>query len=189
MSRVKRFDKHKGARSELLACAWLLAQGYEVFRNVSSCGLVDIIALKDGRATLFDVKTWSLPDHFPLRLTPAQKHAGVKLIAVKPDGECEIDPKEARTRAEIRALRAKLLTEPMVHPKEDDLPLKECAYPPCGKSFKSAYLSKLYCSSWCRSFAAQDRNSANELERVAHSLHDSTSHKFLSQRRRILKGR
>jgi hypothetical protein len=40
--------KHKGARSELVACAWLLCQGYEVFRNVSQHGLMDIIAIKDG---------------------------------------------------------------------------------------------------------------------------------------------
>jgi Holliday junction resolvase-like predicted endonuclease len=49
--------KHVGARSELLACAWLLAEGYEVFRNVSSHGHVDIIALKDGKTFYFDVKT------------------------------------------------------------------------------------------------------------------------------------
>ena len=27
--------KHKGAHAELVATAWLLEQGYEVFRNVS----------------------------------------------------------------------------------------------------------------------------------------------------------
>ena len=27
--------KHKGAHSELIACAYLLHEGYEVFRNVS----------------------------------------------------------------------------------------------------------------------------------------------------------
>jgi hypothetical protein len=36
--------KHVGARSELIACEWLLAQGYEVFRNVSAHGPIDIIA-------------------------------------------------------------------------------------------------------------------------------------------------
>ncbi len=36
--------KHKGAASELIATVWLLKKGYEVFRNVSSHGTVDIIA-------------------------------------------------------------------------------------------------------------------------------------------------
>ena len=32
-------DKHKGSRAELLACAWLLKQGYEVFRtDTGHCG-------------------------------------------------------------------------------------------------------------------------------------------------------
>jgi hypothetical protein len=29
-------SKHKGARSELIACAWLLEQGYEVFLATGS---------------------------------------------------------------------------------------------------------------------------------------------------------
>lgn len=36
--------KHKGSLAELLACAWLLRQGYEVFRNVSQHGVADLIA-------------------------------------------------------------------------------------------------------------------------------------------------
>jgi Holliday junction resolvase-like predicted endonuclease len=39
-------SKHKGAHSELVACAWLLRQGYEVFRNISDRGIIDIIAIK-----------------------------------------------------------------------------------------------------------------------------------------------
>jgi Holliday junction resolvase-like predicted endonuclease len=49
--------KHKGARSELVASAWLLNQGYEVFRNVSQHGLIDIIAVKDGKTLFLDVKS------------------------------------------------------------------------------------------------------------------------------------
>lgn len=49
-------DKHKGAHAELRACAWLLEQGYEVFRNVSSHGKIDLVAIKDGEVRFFDVK-------------------------------------------------------------------------------------------------------------------------------------
>lgn len=51
--------KHKGAFSELKASAWLLNQGYEVFRNVSPHGAVDIIAMnpETNEITLIDVKT------------------------------------------------------------------------------------------------------------------------------------
>jgi hypothetical protein len=48
--------KHKGARNELAAIVWLLDQGYEVFRNVSAHGSIDVIAVKDGEVTRIDVK-------------------------------------------------------------------------------------------------------------------------------------
>lgn len=48
--------KHKGACAELRAAAWLLEQGYEVFRNVSGFGEIDIVAVKAGIARFFDVK-------------------------------------------------------------------------------------------------------------------------------------
>jgi len=50
--------KHMGARSELIACAWLIEQGYEVFRNVSQHGLADVIALKGDLIFKIDIKTW-----------------------------------------------------------------------------------------------------------------------------------
>jgi Holliday junction resolvase-like predicted endonuclease len=49
--------KHKGALAELQACAWLLRHGYEVFRNISQCGVADMIAWKPGETpTLIDVR-------------------------------------------------------------------------------------------------------------------------------------
>ena len=51
--------KHKGAVAELKATAWLLQQGYEVFRNVSPYGPYDIIAIKDDIIEKIDVKTAS----------------------------------------------------------------------------------------------------------------------------------
>lgn len=52
-------SKHKGARSELVATVWLLERGYEVFRNVSQHGIIDLIARdpETGEIRLFDVKT------------------------------------------------------------------------------------------------------------------------------------
>ena len=44
-----------GAICELTACAWLLKNGYEVFRNVSPTGKADLIALKDNQTILIDV--------------------------------------------------------------------------------------------------------------------------------------
>lgn len=35
-------DKHKGSLFEILAAAWLLKQGYEVYRNVSQHGIFDL---------------------------------------------------------------------------------------------------------------------------------------------------
>ncbi|HEY5411108.1 MAG TPA: hypothetical protein VIJ94_10325 [Caulobacteraceae bacterium] len=50
--------KHKGAVSELLATAWLLDRGYEVFRNVSQHGPADLVGWRPGEPPeLFDVKT------------------------------------------------------------------------------------------------------------------------------------
>ncbi len=47
----------KGARAELLACAWLLGQNYTTFRNVGSTGAADLVAWRPGEAPiLIDVK-------------------------------------------------------------------------------------------------------------------------------------
>jgi hypothetical protein len=46
-----------GALSELLACAWLLNKGYQVFRNVSPNGPYDLVAFKGPEELRIDVKT------------------------------------------------------------------------------------------------------------------------------------
>jgi Holliday junction resolvase-like predicted endonuclease len=50
-------DKHKGAAAEVAACLWLLNQGYEVFRNISIHGIVDLVATRGDEVVLIDVKT------------------------------------------------------------------------------------------------------------------------------------
>lgn len=99
LSKVER--KHLGAHNELFATAWLLREGYEVFRNVSAHGAVDIVAIKDGVVEMLDVKAKQY--NTIVRLTAAQRELGVKLLAVYPDGKCEIDalapgPREQETK-------------------------------------------------------------------------------------------
>ena len=55
-------DKNKGAYCELLASAWLLNQGYEVYRNVSQHGAADLVAIAPDEVVLkIDVKKQSRP--------------------------------------------------------------------------------------------------------------------------------
>jgi hypothetical protein len=80
---------HKGAATELQAAVWLLLNGYEVFRNVSSTGPVDLIAinLERGELLLLDAKTRpSAP------LKSHQQAAGVQTITPAPGGGFIINP-------------------------------------------------------------------------------------------------
>jgi Holliday junction resolvase len=82
--------KHLGAHNELLATIWLLNLGYDVFRNVSSHGLADIIAMKDGQLYKFDVKATSGTGAANM-LSEEQVALDVKLLRVFPNGTCVID--------------------------------------------------------------------------------------------------
>lgn len=73
-------SKHKGSRGELAACVWLMDNGYEVFRNVSSHGIIDIIAMRGSEALFLDVKSK------PIRASKEQLDAGVKWITPLPGG-------------------------------------------------------------------------------------------------------
>lgn len=81
--------KHLGSYNELTAVLWLMKQGYEVFRNVSAHGLIDIVAYRDGQLTKFDVKSARL-ERQPVSLTQEQIDAGVIGLKVYHDGRCEI---------------------------------------------------------------------------------------------------
>ena len=117
-------NKHEGARSELIAIAWLLSQGYEVFRNVSPFGIVDIIAIRNTEWLKFDVKT-TKPQK-KIRLSMSQIENGILPLYVYPDGTCAIDYEPA----------SKLPTE-----------VKQCIC--CGKSFETNRKTKKYCSKKC----------------------------------------
>jgi Holliday junction resolvase-like predicted endonuclease len=76
--------KHYGALAEIIACEWLIRQGYELFRNISSHGLADFVAWKPGEAPIvIDVKTCGPRGHIRfVKPTQAQNAAGVRLLYV-----------------------------------------------------------------------------------------------------------
>jgi len=49
-------QKHVGSYGELKATLWLMDQGYDVFRNVSAAGLIDLVAIKGDEVLRLDVK-------------------------------------------------------------------------------------------------------------------------------------
>lgn len=73
-------NKYKGDYTEYKAVTYLMESGYEVFKNVSSKGPVDMIAYKDHTLIYIDVKT--VPDNkVPyLRCTPEQIELGVRIL-------------------------------------------------------------------------------------------------------------
>lgn len=89
-------NKHKGAKSELIAAAWLLSNGHEVFRNVSDRGLIDLVSIKDYKIYLFDVKTGTYknrngePELQLYKISKDQHELGVKLLYVINEAECLI---------------------------------------------------------------------------------------------------
>jgi hypothetical protein len=82
---------YKGAHSELIACAWLLEQGYDVFRNISPYGMMDIIAIKGDEVLKIDVKSRSIGSRKKGHLTTQQRAAGVVPLYVYPDGRCSFN--------------------------------------------------------------------------------------------------
>jgi hypothetical protein len=77
--------KHRGAYNELAACQWLLAQGYEVFRNVSPYGMVDIVAVRGDEILKIDVKSDGGC------LGRGQVGKGIAVLHVSDDGTFELD--------------------------------------------------------------------------------------------------
>jgi Holliday junction resolvase-like predicted endonuclease len=98
--RAANYWKHEGDYAEIIACSWLLKEGYEVFRNISSKGPIDIIGWKNGETFLFDVK--SAHNNSPVRkntLTEEQVKMDVKVLVVNKDNTCKIyTKKELPTR-------------------------------------------------------------------------------------------
>jgi Holliday junction resolvase-like predicted endonuclease len=83
----------KGDFAELYAVTWLWDQGYEVFRNYGSDGMVDMIAWykETNEFILVDVKTMGIDSRWPGQnvtkgrsRTPEQKEKGVRILKFDP---------------------------------------------------------------------------------------------------------
>lgn len=91
--------KHLGAQSELLAANYLLDKGYDVFRNVSSSGPGDLIALdtRTGQIRIIDAKSGTRYKSGACNptvkiLNDRQRRLGVELLVVLPSGEVVENP-------------------------------------------------------------------------------------------------
>src|SRR5215831_6430735 len=90
-------NKHKGSLAELIACAWLLKTGYEVFRNVSQHGVADVVAWRRGEAPiLIDVRklTYQVAKDGKSCSSPAETPRDPKvrfLFADIATGKCSFD--------------------------------------------------------------------------------------------------
>lgn len=90
--------KHKGSLAELLACAWLLKQGYEVFRNISQHGAGDLVIWRHGETPiLVDVRTLNIrvaADGKSCAVVVSKKarHPDVRFLYACPEiGDCGFD--------------------------------------------------------------------------------------------------
>ena len=89
--------KHIGAYSELLACSWLLNQGFDVFRNQSPHGYADLVAIdmNTQEVILIDVKTAVVylrndgtKGIYTSKLSEEQTIRGIKpIVVIKDTGE------------------------------------------------------------------------------------------------------
>jgi Holliday junction resolvase-like predicted endonuclease len=108
-------QKHKGSLAEMLAASWLLGHGYDVFRNVSSHGLVDLVAIEpqSGVVTLVEVRSLceaQMADgtirQYARAMSEEQKQRGIRLLAVDlANGRCAWwDRVPAYTRSKDRVV-------------------------------------------------------------------------------------
>lgn len=130
--------RHKGALAELRAAAWLFELGYQVFRNLSSHGAIDIIGMKEGKIEFFDVKSFN-GGNLPYA-KPEAAALGIKFILAKPDGSFEI-----------------------VIPAERPGP-RLCLH--CGNTFQPILPTGRYCSNGCRRNAFRRRHGEPECPSV-----------------------
>jgi hypothetical protein len=107
----------RGAIGEYMAANWLLACGYEVFKNLTPSGAIDIIAWKDGEMHLIDVsvaKKNYLGKYSDCKKQAATKGAsiGVKILYVLEDGECVWREDMFKPNPEIECVECRNLFTP-----------------------------------------------------------------------------
>lgn len=123
---------NKGAYNEVIATAWLLRNGFYVFRNMSSHGPVDLIAMKDSQVVLIDVKAGIMQGDKRLSsyLDEKQVTLGVKVLTVYHDGIC-------------------ILAEPRLSRRKSISGEKDCLR--CSKTFLTTTPRSRFCSTKCKS--------------------------------------
>ena len=92
MKHIKKFTSSRlGDVAEYYAVTWLWDQGYEVFQNSGCSGPIDMLALKDNKIILIDVKTFQNPCKETrlsyssgVRRTKKQIKMGVKILGFNP---------------------------------------------------------------------------------------------------------
>jgi Holliday junction resolvase-like predicted endonuclease len=103
--------KHLGARSEMIAAVWLLERGYEVFRNVSSAGPIDLVAVdptdRDGTVYLFDVKSEMTQGTSLKSRSTIQQKIGVRTLIVERwnQNDCRIQGEFSHARKTVSRRR------------------------------------------------------------------------------------
>ena len=87
---ISESKSRKGDIAEYYAVTWLWDNGYEVFRNAGCTGPVDMVATKDNKVILIDVKTTRKDFRKGIRTvkssrTQEQKDMGVVFLAFDPE--------------------------------------------------------------------------------------------------------
>lgn len=73
-----------GDLAEFYAVTWLWDNGFEVYQNAGSTGPVDIVAIKDGKVWLFDIKSKKSNLKWGFSRTFAQEFLGVQILVFNP---------------------------------------------------------------------------------------------------------
>jgi len=84
----------RGSWAEAIAVSWLLHRNWTVCKNVSGHGFVDLVAtraqgLRGAKTRLIDVKYYNEDNRTYTKLTDQQRYAGVWILLVHGDGNCE----------------------------------------------------------------------------------------------------
>ena len=77
---IRDSQSRKGDLAEYYAVTWLWDNGYEVFKNASTCGPIGMIASKEGEIKLRDVKTADKSGRVQGRRTNGQVGMGVVFL-------------------------------------------------------------------------------------------------------------
>lgn len=147
-------QKHRGAWAEMVACVWLLQQGYEVFRNVSPHGGTDIVAIRGAEVLRFDVKSYTDGKALASR-TAEQIALGVRFLVIRDDGTVSVSDGAPPVPATIECRHCGVSFAPRHKSQKlcrrDCSPAKPTAKPclQCSTEFTPQSKRGKYCSTEC----------------------------------------